>query len=129
MRHKPASWLQARATSRIAAPGRGQTVRLWRKSRILAQDLDIIGVIDDIARQTNLLCLTRWKRPALAKPARFRGVASEVRSLAQRSSQAAKRHQGADHQTATQVQGRVDLVNEAGQSLTSRRTIKKVTPW
>jgi methyl-accepting chemotaxis protein len=60
----------------------------WRGSRVLAQDLHII-VIDEIARQTNLLARRGGRRAGEAGRG-FAVVASEVRSLAQRSSQAAK---------------------------------------
>ena len=47
---------------------------------------DIIGVIDGIAFQTNILALNaRWKRPGPGQGRGFAVVASEVRALAQRS--------------------------------------------
>src|SRR5215470_5001793 len=74
---------------------------------------DIISVIDEIARQTNLLALN-----AAVEAARgFAVVASEVRSLAQRSSQAAKDIKDLITNSSGQVREGVELVNKAGASL------------
>jgi methyl-accepting chemotaxis protein len=80
---------------------------------------DIIGVIDEVARQTNLLALNAAVEAARAGEA-GRGVAvvaSEVRSLAQRSSQAAKDIRELITNSATQVKEGVQLVNFAGKTL------------
>src|SRR5579884_1292602 len=81
---------------------------------------DIIGVIDEIARQTNLLALNAAVEAARAGDAGrgFAVVAAEVRSLAQRSSQAAKDIKDLIISSNGQVKEGVDLVNRAGQSLT-----------
>jgi methyl-accepting chemotaxis protein len=80
---------------------------------------DIIGVIDEIARQTNLLALNAAVEAARAGEAGrgFAVVAAEVRSLAQRSSQAAKDIKGLIVNSGSQVQNGVTLVNQAGSSL------------
>ncbi|MCC6780319.1 MAG: methyl-accepting chemotaxis protein [Hyphomicrobiales bacterium] len=80
---------------------------------------DIIGVIDEIARQTNLLALNAAVAAARAGEAGrgFAVGASEVRSLAQRSSQAAKDIKDLITSSNGQVQEGVDLVNDAGKAL------------
>jgi methyl-accepting chemotaxis protein len=80
---------------------------------------DIIGVIDEIARQTNLLALNAAVEAARAGDAGrgFAVVATEVRSLAQRSSQAAKDIKDLITNSNNQVQGGVELVNRTGAAL------------
>jgi methyl-accepting chemotaxis protein len=80
---------------------------------------DIIGVIDEIARQTNLLALNAAVEAARAGEAGrgFAVVATEVRGLAQRSSQAAKDIKGLIIDSSGQVKHGVELVNKAGSSL------------
>jgi methyl-accepting chemotaxis protein len=90
---------------------------------------DIIGVIDEIARQTYLLALNAAVEAARAGEAGrgFAVVASEVRSLAQRSSQAAKNIKDLITNSSGQVQEGVELVNKAGASLTEiMESIKRV---
>jgi methyl-accepting chemotaxis protein len=81
---------------------------------------DIIGVIDEIARQTNLLALNAAVEAARAGDAGrgFAVVAAEVRSLAQRASQAAKDIKNLIVTSNGQVQEGVELVNQAGAALT-----------
>ncbi len=80
---------------------------------------DIIGVIDEIARQTNLLALNAAVEAARAGEAGrgFAVVATEVRSLAQRSSQAAKDIKDLITTSSAHVKDGVDLVNRTGSSL------------
>ena len=80
---------------------------------------DIISVIDEIARQTNLLALNAAVEAARAGEAGrgFAVVATEVRSLAQRSSQAAKDISALITNSSGQVKNGVELVNRAGTAL------------
>jgi methyl-accepting chemotaxis protein len=80
---------------------------------------DIISVIDEIARQTNLLALNAAVEAARAGEAGrgFAVVATEVRSLAQRSSQAAKDINELITNSSGQVKNGVELVNRAGTAL------------
>jgi methyl-accepting chemotaxis protein len=80
---------------------------------------DIIGVIDEIARQTNLLALNAAVEAARAGDAGrgFAVGASEVRTLAQRSSQAAKDIKDLITNSNGQVKAGVNLVNQAGMAL------------
>ncbi len=90
---------------------------------------DIIAVIDEIARQTNLLALNAAVEAARAGEAGrgFAVVATEVRDLAQRSSQAAKDIKTLISNSSGQVRDGVALVNSAGSSLGEIvESIKKV---
>ncbi len=80
---------------------------------------DIIGVIDGIAFQTNILALNAAVEAARAgeQGRGFAVVAAEVRSLAQRSANAAKEIKGLIVNSAEKVQAGTRLVGEAGQSM------------
>ncbi len=80
---------------------------------------EIIGVIDDIAFQTNLLALNAGVEAARAGEAGrgFAVVAAEVRSLSQRSSEAAKEIARLISRSSAQVETGVDQVQRSGEAL------------
>jgi methyl-accepting chemotaxis protein len=113
----------AQGASDVAARGGeavGQVVTTMRgisdSSRKIA---DIIGVIDGIAFQTNILALNAAVEAARAgeEGRGFAVVAGEVRTLAQRSAQAAKEIKGLIGRSVEQVEQGSVLVDRAGQTM------------
>lgn len=80
---------------------------------------DINGVIDEIAFQTNLLALNAAVEAARAgeNGRGFAVVATEVRNLAQRSSQAAKEIKVLIDESVQRAQTSADTVNRAGSEI------------
>ncbi|MBT2337262.1 MCP four helix bundle domain-containing protein [Variovorax paradoxus] len=92
--------------------------------------VDIIGVIDGIAFQTNILALNAAVEAARAgeQGRGFAVVASEVRSLAQRSGAAAKEIKGLIDDSVGKVDAGSALVGEAGRTMQEIvGSVKRVT--
>jgi methyl-accepting chemotaxis protein len=94
------------------------------------QIVDIIGVIDGIAFQTNILALNAAVEAARAgeQGRGFAVVATEVRNLAQRSAAAAKEIKGLIGSSVERVDAGARLVDEAGSTMEEIVTsVKRVT--
>ncbi len=92
--------------------------------------VDIIGVIDGIAFQTNILALNAAVEAARAgeQGRGFAVVASEVRNLAQRSAAAAKEIKGLIGNSVERVDAGARLVDQAGSTMKEIvSSVKRVT--
>jgi aerotaxis receptor len=80
---------------------------------------DIIGVIDGIAFQTNILALNAAVEAARAgeQGRGFAVVAAEVRSLAQRSAEAARQIKNLIGESVGQVESGAQIVHDAGRTM------------
>ena len=124
------------STSDIAVKGGqavGQVVATMGSIKDSSRKIvDIIGVIDSIAFQTNILALNAAVEAARAgeQGRGFAVVASEVRSLAQRSAEAAKEIKTLIGDSVEKVDTGSKLVDDAGQTMNEIVTsVQQVTNY
>ncbi len=131
----------ARTASQLAASASGVAVQGGEVVSQVVQTMkdinessrrisDIIGVIDGIAFQTNILALNAAVEAARAgeQGRGFAVVAGEVRSLAQRSAEAAKEIKGLINASVERVEQGSALVDRAGSTMQEIvQSIQRVT--
>jgi methyl-accepting chemotaxis protein len=130
---RAASQLAASASSVAVQGGQvvSQVVATMREIQHSSQKIsDIIGVIDGIAFQTNILALNAAVEAARAgeQGRGFAVVAGEVRTLAQRSAEAAKEIKQLINASVERVEQGTALVDQAGNTMQEVvQSIQRVT--
>lgn len=113
----------AGGTSEVAIKGAEIVGRVMQTMAAINESsnkiVDIIGVIEGIAFQTNILALNAAVEAARAgeQGRGFAVVASEVRSLAQRSAEAAKEIKGLIGDSVDKIKSGASLAAEAGDAI------------
>jgi len=130
---RQASGLAANASETAVRGGEvvGRVVQTMEEINDASKKIvDIIGVIEGIAFQTNILALNAAVEAARAgeQGRGFAVVAGEVRSLAQRSANAAKEIKGLIGETVSRVDNGSALVGQAGKTMDEIvQAVKRVT--
>ncbi|MBD8871440.1 methyl-accepting chemotaxis protein [Rhodanobacter sp. DHB23] len=118
---------QAERGGKVASEAVSAMAEITASSRKIA---DIVGLIDEIAFQTNLLSLNAAVEAARAgeQGRGFAVVASEVRSLSQRSAAAAKEIKALIGESVERVEAGGALVEQTGTALSEIvESVRKVT--
>ncbi|CCJ50026.1 methyl-accepting chemotaxis protein [Bordetella parapertussis Bpp5] len=120
---RQAGALQEAAATELARQGGTAVAQVVASMRDIASGAqriaEIVGLVDSLAFQTNVLALNAAVEAARAGPQGrgFAVVAGEVRSLAQRSAQAAREIKGLIDDSSARVASGVQQVNLAGATM------------
>lgn len=119
-RHANALATEARSSAQLGGEVVSKAVEAMEEIRVSSTRVsDIVGVIDELAFQSNLLALNASVEAARAgeQGRGFAVVASEVRNLAQRSAASAKEIKALIDESVRKVNDGTELVNQSGRTL------------